>query len=727
MAEPFDLLSPGVQYWVHRQDWPSLKPIQALSIPVILAGKEDVMIMAPTAGGKTEAAFLPVVSWIEENKPQGFGALTISPLKALINNQVERLDLMCESAGTRITPWHGDISQGIKNRSWKKPEGLLMITPESLEAMMVRRPLDLKERIKSIGYIVIDEYHAFIGGERGQQLMSLLARIEVMLGRSIPRIALSATIGHPEGALAFLRPGKELPGKILVPEGEQSELTIAVRHIQPIEANGESFASITAQDLFNRIRGKNNLVFANSRRNVETLSDMLARMSEIKGVPNEFLPHHGSLSAELRHEAEDRLKEGRFPTTAIATSTLELGLDVGTVDSVAQIEAPANVASLRQRLGRSGRRGSPSKLRIYVSGDGHNPSATHIDQLEMDLVQTVAVVSLMLEHWIEPPRTDLLHTSTMVQQVLSMIAFVGGISVPLVHKVLVEKGPWHGMRKDDFMNVIRAMGESGLIAQESTGELIVDEQGERLINAHDFYAAFKTPEEFRLQSNGRVIGQIPIDSVLIPGMLILFGGRRWQVVSIEYDPNIIELKKGAGGQPVNFGGEAAPVHSKIRERMLFIYAGHGHLEFVDSPGRLAIDRARDLFQDLNLADMPVLPTKNGALLLVFDDDRVRNTLVVGLVILEHMASGFGAAIEIDCHPEMVPTRLEDVATLFKETSLDEIVSLLPTEPFGKFDEHLPESVQRWVAAQARLDVPGTLGYIDRTLVSMTRASGKSFD
>ncbi|WP_028672379.1 DEAD/DEAH box helicase [Saccharospirillum impatiens] len=719
MADPFELLSRGVQNWVYRQEWPSLRPVQAQSIPVILDGLEDIMIMAPTAGGKTEAAFLPVVSWIENSEPEGYGALTISPLKALINNQYDRLDLLCESAGTSITPWHGDVPRGIKNRSWKKPEGLLMITPESLEAMMVKRPLELKERIKNIGYVVIDEYHAFIGGVRGQQLLSLLARIEVMLNREIPRIALSATIGDPAQALVFLRPGKELPGRIVEPEGEKSELVLVVRHIEANAGKGENFGYLTALDLFRRIRGVNNLVFANSRRDVESLSDTLARLSETQGVPNEFLPHHGSLSADLRHEVEERLKEGRFPTTAIATSTLELGLDVGSVDSVAQIEAPSNVASLRQRLGRSGRRGSPSKLRIYVPGEGHEPDATVADQLELDLVQTIAVVTLMLEQWIEPPRSDLLHTSTMVQQVLSMIAYTGGVKVPMVHKVLVEKGPWRGMSNEDFLRVIRGMGKTELIGQEATGGLIIGREGERLLGTYDFYAAFKTPEEFRLQSNGRVLGQIPIDSVLMPGMLILFGGKRWEVVSIEYEPNIIELNHAAGGDPVKFGGEAAPVHSKVREMMRAIYNGYGEHWFLDDSGASALARSREVYQKRDLDQKPYIPVNGAVLLLIFADDRVRDTLAVSLAVMGLAPCAIGATLEIRCAERDLLATLVDLQELISSSAAEEIVSRLPAEPLGKFDEYLPEDIQRWGSAQARMDIPATIDYLNQLIEDLS--------
>ncbi|MCH8533249.1 MAG: DEAD/DEAH box helicase [Saccharospirillum sp.] len=711
MADPFELLSTGVQYWVHRQEWPSLRPVQALSIPVILAGKEDVMIMAPTAGGKTEAAFLPVISWIEDNDPEGYGALTISPLKALINNQYDRLDLLCDSAGTKITPWHGDVAQSIKNRSWKKPNGLLMITPESLEAMMVKRPLELKARIQNIGYVVIDEYHAFIGGERGQQLLSLLARIEVMLGRSIPRIALSATIGDAELALTWLRPGKEMSGRIIAPGGEQSDLELGIFNIQPDPANSQSFDWLTARDIFKRLRGRNNLVFANARRTVESLTDQLGRMSEIQGVPNEFLPHHGSLSAELRHEVEDRLKEGRFPTTAIATSTLELGLDVGSVHSVAQIAAPANVASLRQRLGRSGRRGSPSKLRIYVEGEGHLPDSSSIDRLEMDLVQTVAIVNLMIEGWLEPPRADLLHTSTMVQQVLSMIAYTGGVYIPMVHKVLVDKGPWQGLAKEDFFRIIKGMGKADLIAQETTGELIVGPVGELLLSTYEFYAAFKTPEEFSLQNNGRTIGQIPIDNLVMPDMLILFAGKRWKIKSVEYEPNIIQLERASGGEPVKFKGDPAPVHRRIREMMKAIFNGHGELGFLDEAGYKSIERARELYSDLNLNERPWIGVKDGLLLLVFDDDRVRNTLCVGLILLGMKPFGSGATIEIGCQPSDLKGILEQLETIFIDSDLEDIIEKLPPEPLGKFDEYLPPDVQRWGSANARLDIPATLKFL----------------
>ncbi|MBL4836249.1 MAG: DEAD/DEAH box helicase, partial [Kordiimonadaceae bacterium] len=212
----FDQLNPAVQKWIWKQGWGSLRAIQEKAVAPILAKQRDVIIAAATAGGKTEAAFLPVISNCIEQKNAGFSALYISPLKALINDQARRMEGLCELAELNMTPWHGDISASVKNKALRNPRGLVLITPESLEAMFVRRGSEVASLFGALDYVIIDELHAFIGTERGIQLLSLLSRLERVLKRPIVRIGLSATMGDMNIAAQALRAGAETPPEIIL-------------------------------------------------------------------------------------------------------------------------------------------------------------------------------------------------------------------------------------------------------------------------------------------------------------------------------------------------------------------------------------------------------------------------------------------------------------------------------------------------------------------------------
>lgn len=711
-SSSFDQLSYGVQRWIYRQGWNALRAVQEKATPVILQGREDILITAPTAGGKTEAAFLPVVSWLENSGVEGgYGALCLSPLKALINDQYQRLLPLCESAGTAITPWHGDISSSVKKRSWKAPSGILMITPESLEAMFVTRSHELKERVNSLQYVIVDEFHAFIGRERGQQLISLLARLEELIGRPLCRIALSATIGDPSIALRCLRPDESRPGVHLDVSHEALQLQLALKtYILGKEADLPASIDM-AKDLFQWLRGSSHLVFANSRRTVEEITDLLAKHCEAAGLPVEFFAHHGSLSRDARHFVEQRLKEGNKPTTAIATSTLELGIDIGDVTSVAQIGAPANVSSVRQRLGRSGRRdGHSAILRLLVTGHSQKKKPCPIDLLEIELFQTIAVIELMFERWIEPPDEHALHLSTLIQQLLSMIAFKGGVTAANAYQVLCRKGPWRQITSEFFGRVLRALGGNQVIAQLPSGELIVDSIGERLVSSHTFYTAFEVPEEYRLVANGKTLGTLPVTTPYIEGQMLLFSGRRWAVDSIDSTAKIMTLVRAKKGQAPTFGGEAAPVHRAIRQRMLELYKNEHTPRFCDDQTVTLMSDARRYFCDNNIANEPLVTDGNYGFWFVWEDDRVLDTLKVCATLTSSAADRMGPCVIIDN-----PRNIQDVALRLQEFlvshSKEEICEKVDAQPLGKFDEFLGEELIKESFVAEKLDIDGAVAYL----------------
>ncbi len=452
-SRAYELYHPALQRWIYDRGWDRLRDAQERAAPLIITGDRDVIIASATASGKTEAALLPICSVLarahELGAGTGVGALYISPLKALINDQYDRIVDLVEPLDLPAYRWHGDAPASGKARVLRAPAGLLLITPESLEALFVRHGDRVRRVFGGLRYVIVDELHSFLGTERGAQLQSLLHRIELVARRRVPRVALSATLGDFGTAAEFLRPRHGAEVAVVASTEPSGEVRLQVRgYLDPVtptptEQELADRAAI-ADHLFQTLRTTDNLVFANSRAAVEVYSDMLTQRAMRAAARAEFLAHHGSLSKEIREYVEDRLKDPSTPVTAICTSTLELGIDVGSVDSVAQIGAPPTVAGLRQRLGRSGRRpGRPAILRIYVAEPALTPGISPVDALRTELLQCVAMVELLTAGWFEPPDTAGLHLSTLIQQILSITAQHGGAAAAQLFDVLCGRGPLH--------------------------------------------------------------------------------------------------------------------------------------------------------------------------------------------------------------------------------------------------------------------------------------------
>jgi len=425
---------------------------------------------------------------------------------------------------------------------------------------MIRDLSWVKFAFESLKYIIIDEYHAFIGFERGNHLQSLMNRLEHLLGRyknPIPRIALSATLGDMDSVLKYLRPNGVFKCSLITGTHSKSSLKMQIRGYinHDVEETSDDVLSNTplsadiqiAHDLYTLLRGDSHLVFANSRQRTEHIAVKLSELCQENLVPNEFFPHHGSLSKELRTELESRLQKEKLPTTAICTMTLELGIDIGKVKSVCQVTAPHSVASLRQRLGRSGRRDDPAILRMFISENKLNAESNIIDKLRIELLQSIAMLHLLLrDKWYEPSDTEQFHFSTLLHQILAIIAQWGGVRVEQLWELLCQSGPFNKVTIDHFKILLVEMGDKRLITQLSSGELVLADKGEILVNHYTFYAVFNTPEEYRIIVDGKTLGTLPVDSLVLPEQHIVFGGRRWKVkeINVEKKLSMLLLQKG---------------------------------------------------------------------------------------------------------------------------------------------------------------------------------------
>ncbi len=613
----FDLLARPVQKWVRAQGWTELRDVQARAIETIHGKEADVIIAAATAGGKTEAAFLPLVSEaLQTPQPgtgRGFDILYVGPLRALINDQHQRLQSLCVDAEIEVTPWHGDVSQSVKGRAMKSPSGVLLITPESLEALFVRRGPMIPGLFGGVRAVVVDELHTLLDSDRGVHLRSLLTRLELAASRRIRRIGLSATLGDMDLARVHLRPEEPDAVHLLEAQGGDAELRVQLRGYLSGGDAERAAEDEVARHLFEKLRGANNLVFAGARQNVEAYTDRLARRSEAESLPQEFYAHHANLSKEHREFVEHRLKEGRHPTTAVCTSTLELGIDIGDVECVAQVGAPFTVAGLRQRLGRSGRReGKASVLRQYAVEAKLDRDSNIVDRLRLGLVRSVAMIDLLIEGWCEPPRSQSLHLSTLVHQILSVVAERGGASAKRLYVVLCEKGPFTAVTQEVFLRVLRRLGEPdiGLLEQADDGTLLLGGKGEKLVEHYSFYAVFMTPEEYRVLREGSDIGTLPVDNVLAKGMTIILSGRRWEVLGVDDIEKVITVTPSAAGRPPVFGGDPGDVHDRVINRMKTVFEEERSPVYLDDTARELLGEARREYERLGLRDLRIL--KSGA-------------------------------------------------------------------------------------------------------------------
>lgn len=705
----FNRLHEGVQRWIWAQKWNAFRDIQERAIEPILSAACDVIISASTAAGKTEAAFLPVCSRVAELSPNSIGILYISPLKALINDMYRRLRSLCDILNIPVTPWHGDVLRSVKDKQRKAPNGILLITPESFESLLLNHANWCTHAFQGLSHIILDEFHAFLGTERGCQLQSLMHRIEFLLQRTVPRIALSATLGEMQQVAHYLRPNKKLPCSIIESSSSHSDLKIQLRgYLVPASAS-EKFPStfdVITDDLYRILRGKSHLIFANSRERTEQIAADLSDHCERDGVPNEFFPHHGSLSKEIRESLETRLQEEKLPTTAVCTMTLELGIDIGSVDSIAQVTAPHSVASLRQRLGRSGRRGDAAVLRLFIPEDEITGRSHLLDRLRLETIQCIAMINLLLKKWYEPAPEEQYHLSTLVQQTLSVIGQYGGVRANQLWSLLCDTGPFSLVDRALYAIFLKALGEQELITQTHDGQLILGHRGEKIVEHYTFYTAFNTPEEYRLEFDGRVLGTIPIDKPLVLGQLVIFAGKRWEVLHINAEKKLITLKRATSGRPPKFGGDGQMVHDIVRQEMLRVYQQRVIPIYLDKPAKSILEEGIECFHTLGLDKVQALQTGSNVHILPWLGDRITNTITVLLRGEGLAADCFGGIIDIrNSSIELFHQAVQTILQKTKPMPTD-LANGIPDTIVEKYDPVLPKEIRDLGYGARFFDVAG---------------------
>jgi len=721
----FDALHEKVRRWIWQQQWEGLRDVQERSIPILLAGKRDLVIMAATAGGKTEAAFLPIVSQLASHPPAaglGFQAIYVSPMRALINDQFGRMESLCADLDIEVTKWHGDVAAGVKARARKNPSGIVLITPESLEALLVRRGKEAARLFRGLRYVVIDEMHVFLDDPRGKQLQSVLHRIDLAAGVQPVRVGLSATLADDQAACAFLRPLDPSRVDVLPPGPGGPPIKLQLRgYVRPNsfrsvrqERDDENAAGqidpadmAIARHLFETHRGHRSLIFAGARGLVETVTVRLSEMSEALGVPDEFFAHHGSLSREHREHAESRMKDRSRPASIVCTTTLELGIDVGDIDAIAQLGPGYTVSGMRQRLGRSGRRpGQAAVMRVYVKEMELNDAPHPLDALRALTVQAIAMLNLMLRKWNEPPEQGRLHLSTLLHQVMALIGQRGGTTAAEAWDVLIRSGIFNSVSASLFRQLLNQMGveDAGLLEQAPDGTLLPGSAGERLLESRDIFAVFLSPEEYKvIAEGGRAIGQVPGDNPFMPGEMLMLAGRRWRIIEIDTQRRELSVRPAKGGKPPMYGSDVRLPADGVVQEMQRVWEDLSIPAYLDATAKQLLVEARTTYDRLGLRNASIARHDGHLLLFPWVGEKKQQALIMALTLaeLEPVPMGIAVSIEAAKEQELVCT----LTTLAGAPPPDaiELAALVKNKEVEKFDAFLGEELLTLAWARDRLD------------------------
>ncbi|MDE6996358.1 MAG: DEAD/DEAH box helicase [Oscillospiraceae bacterium] len=582
----FDRYAPFVQDYIYRSGWNDLRAIQVAAANAIFNTDEHVLLTASTASGKTEAAFFPIITLFSEDPPSSVGCIYIGPLKALINDQFTRLNDLCGEADIPVWHWHGDVAQSHKSKLMKRPSGILQITPESLEAMLLHKHAAIPRLFGDLRFVVIDEVHSLLRGDRGGQTLCLIERLSRLAGVEPRRIGLSATIGAPERTGEFLALGTGRGTVIQKIEARGMKWRLSMEHfyVKDVQA-GEDRTDIDALPvleektddapagadpglgyIFEHTRGKKCLVFVNSREECETVTTTLRQYCELRREPDRFLIHHGNLSASYRETAEGVMKDESQYLTTVTTATLELGIDIGRLERAFQIDAPWTVSSFLQRMGRTGRRDTPPEMWFVMREDEPEARAMLPSTIPWKLLQGIALVQLYLEdRWVEPPRLDRLPFSLLYHQTMSTLASCGELSPRALADRVLRLRYFHRISQEDYKVLLRHLVDTNHIQRTEQGGLIVGLAGERVVNSYRFYGVFQENEEYTVRSESQELGTVVLPPPV--GEKLAIAGHVWVVLDVDRKRHLVYCEQVKGNIPAYFGLCPGDLHTRILQRM----------------------------------------------------------------------------------------------------------------------------------------------------------------
>lgn len=711
----FQRYAPFIQSYIYRKGWTDLRQVQVEACSAILDGEDHVIIASGTASGKTEAAFFPILTLLEHNPASSVGVMYIGPLKALINDQFQRLNELLEEQDIPVWPWHGDVSASVKRRALKQSRGILQITPESLESMLMRHPGDAQRLFSDLRFVIIDEIHALMGQDRGLQVLCLLSRLEKLTGCKPRRIGLSATLNDYKPAMDFLAAGSNMGAQAVGIQHQKRSIGLCAETfvmpadpIQQLQVQNQYYDFI-----YNSCHTKKCLLFTNSRGGAEEMISEMKRKARQLGEKDIFYVHHGSLAASLRQEAEHALRDNDGPTVAAATLTLELGIDIGDLDTTIQVGAPYSCSSFVQRLGRSGRRTGRSQM-MFVNKYEDKGAALY-DAMPWDLLRSIAVVQLYLEdRWVEPFTLKAKPFSLLAHQTLSALVTHGELTPGELAGQVLSMPPFKDqVTTDEYKELLRFMLQQDYLQRMDNGGLILGLKGERVTNYFSFYAVFKDEEDYQVISKEGPVGALGQCPAL--NEVFALGGRSWQVVSIDDKLRRIYAAPSEGSKVPTWVGTGADIHTRVVQRMKKILSEDTIYPYLQPQAVQVLQNARQEARSSGMLSTSLMPTgANSFYLAPWTGTKELRTIAKLLVCgLKDVLDIYDVAV--DDHYLHITSGLDMGEFVVRcktlQVDVNDPAQVLPDKQFPKVDKYdymVPDLLLREAYLHNEMDVPGAL-------------------
>lgn len=614
--------APFIQDFIYKNSWAELRGVQLAAAKVLFETDDNLLITSSTASGKTEAAFFPILSQLWENPSKSVGVLYIAPLKSLINDQFYRMEDLLSESGIPVTHWHGDVAASHKNELLNHPEGILQITPESLESMLMNRSNDIVRLFSDLRYVIIDEIHILTGTDRGNQIICQLCRIGRLIGYHPRRIGLSATVGDVSIAREWLGggSGRETVAPIIREGGNRWRLGMEHFYIQndetdqtpkaqrdPDAVHTHAMLDAGFEYMYDCVKDKKSLIFSNSREETEYITATMRQIADVRGEEDIFLIHHGNLSAALREEAEQKMKDEETHAVTCATVTLELGIDIGRLERVVQSGSPHTVSSFLQRLGRSGRRGAPPEMMMVYREENPTPETPLPALIPWDLIRGIAIVQLYIEnHFIEPPSIKTMPLSLLFQQTLSTLASSGELTPKRLAERVLSLPPFANVEKEVYKELLYSMISGDYLEMTEEKTLIIGLKGEKLTNNFRFYAVFKEQNvEYSVRCESDEIGTITAPPPV--GDRFALAGRVWEVVELDIPRKLIYVTQVKGKMEISWPGDYGEVHSAILRKMREVLCSDAEYPYLKKNAMERLRLARTLARNAHIGERSLIP------------------------------------------------------------------------------------------------------------------------
>ncbi len=680
----------------HRLDWDDLRPVQKISAQWILDG-HNCVILAPTAGGKTESAFFPILDTIHLQKGPPVSCIYVSPLRALLNDQEERVATLASLVGLRSFKWHGDVGQPERRRFLDDPTDVLLTTPESLEVMLLSPHVQAPALFSDLQYLIIDEVHNFAEGDRGAHLLSVIERLRRFTEADIQRIGLSATVGNPREIAAWMQGSSERPCCVIDPAKPPIPRRVAVRVLADETEVGPLTANIAG--------GKKALFFVDSRRRVEETKIQLDQ----EGLP--AFVHHGSVSRSGREEAEAQFTEAE-ECIIVCTSTMELGIDVGDLDVILHLDAPSRVNAYIQRLGRTGRRqGTISHMEFLCTDD-------------QSLLLAVSLIRLGQRGWIEPVPCSRRATHVLLHQILAKVREHWGVSRSRLKSDLRNPVCFAEITEPEFDSMLEYLVATEVL-HFADGIFSFGEEGERRWaprNFLDLYSVFETPSlAVVVTEAGEEIGTLEtwfVQAMEMQEFVFILGGRQWQVVEVDLDgdPGRVVVTRAPAGMPPKWLGAPGLMGRQVAEEHRAALLDDDDPPYLLGHAKERLELVRAEWRDiLKRERVPVVPDGRDVVIHTFAGGRINN--VLGRIIeattdCQTCINNFSVTVKRERQAavsvEEVRALLQRVASgaLLAPDVRRQCVAGLPRYRLSKFQPYLPPALEADFLAERLLDFEG---------------------